>query len=239
MKNTSESDTRTVVHRFSNDNNDDPQRSLSPSSSSECSTDDSSTSNKCLEDIEKSNIPYEKLLNDEDEEEQELNEQPSKLLGESSTLLNKHLSQTYGTQSTTTERGKCISTNGYNSHGSSITTKSSSDNSGSIRTNSGSDNDEESDEEHYNNSTASTNSLSIYSQTNDSSIHQKKFHEMRYSSNEERIFTKKIVLFCPFAGEGNNYPLRQSNSTCLEQIENKDKAHLQVPRLKQLPNDGM
>jgi hypothetical protein len=182
--NNNKSHERADINDFTNDN-DNQRRSLSPSTSSDCSTDDSSTSNKCPDDNDKIDIPYEKLLNDEDEDE-EIIEQPTKLVTESSTLLNKNHSQTYGTQTTINERSKCISNNGYNSHGSSITTKSSSDNSGSIRTNSGSDNDEESDEEHYNNSTASNNpsSISIYSHMHNSSmksVNNKKSDDIRYS----------------------------------------------------------
>jgi hypothetical protein len=212
--NNNKSHEQAAINYFPNDNDNQP-RSSSPSSS-DFSTDDSSTSNKCVDDNEKSNIPYEKLLNDEDEDE-EIIEQPTKLVTESSTLLNKNLSQTYGTQSTLNERSKCITNNGYNSHGSSITTKSSSDNSGSIRTNSGSDNDEESDEEHYNNSTASNNP-SIYSQIHDSSmksVNNKKCDDTRYL----------------YRNEGN----RQSNPTRLEQT---DEQHLQIiPRIKQIPTD--
>jgi hypothetical protein len=193
MKNNNKSHERAVINYFPNEN-DTEQRSLSPSSSSDCSTDDSSTSNKCQEDTEKTDIPYEKLLNDEDDDE--FIEQPTKLLTESSTLLNKTLSQTYGTQTTTNERGKYLAHNGYNSHGSSITTKSSSDNSGSIRTNSGTDNDEESDEEHYNNSTLANNlpSISRYSQMNDSSMNKKKSSDIRYSSKNKKwfLYLKKI-----------------------------------------------
>ena len=199
-----------------------------------------------LKTTKKTNIPYETLLNDEDEDE-EMTEQPTKLATESSTLLNKNLSQTYGTQSTTNERAKYLSNNGYNSHGSSITTKSSSDNSGSIRTNSGSDNDEESDEEHYNNSTASNNpsSISIYSHMHDSSIkstNNKKSNDMRHanSSNERRArwidmkMTSRVLL-----AEGNHYLFRRSNPSHPEQIVNKDAPLQQVPRFKQHPGDGM
>jgi hypothetical protein len=177
MKNNNKSHERTVKTYLSKGDDDDEentkQRSLS-------STSDCSTSDSCREQNEKidseCNIPYEKLLNDEDDDDDvDLPEQTKKPLTESTTLLNKNLSQTYGTQLTTSvpcERGKYLATNGYNSHGSSITTKSSSDNSGSIRTNSGSDNDEESDEEHYNNSTVANNPMStaIFPRTNDTSI---------------------------------------------------------------------
>ena len=144
---------------------EDLNKQRSPSST-DGSTSDSSNSNKP---DSKSTVPYETLL---DEDDDTISEPTKKSLTEATTLLNKN-SQTYGTQSTASpcERSKCLPTNGYNSHGSSITTKSSSDNSGSVRTNSGSDNDEESDEEHYNNSTLANNSLPmpIYSRSNDSS----------------------------------------------------------------------
>lgn len=165
MKANLKSHEQAVINYFPNDNeiNDNKQRSVSPSSS-DCSTSDTSTSNKSHDDNTKTNIPYETLLND-DEDEQIL-EQTKKPVNESSTLLNKTQTQTYGTQTTTNiqyERSKYLPNNGYNSHGSSITTKSSSDNSGSIRTNSGTDNDEESDEEPYNNSALSNNPHSISS----------------------------------------------------------------------------
>ena len=136
--------------------------SSSSSSSSNCSSTDLSPSNENQHKTSKvdseTNIPYETLVNDEDDDEAPVEQQqPKQPVSESTILLNKALPATYGTQSlsatSTYERSKCVSNNGYNSHGSSITTKSSSDNSGSVRTNSGSDNDEESDEEHYNNST--------------------------------------------------------------------------------------
>ena len=138
------------------------ERSVS-SSSSDCSSSDSSASNEDQRTTRKvdseTNIPYEKLINDDDGDEVDppVEQPPKQPVSESTILLNKTLPPTYGTQSLSAtssyERSKCVSNNGYNSHGSSITTKSSSDNSGSVRTNSGSDNDEESDEEHYNNST--------------------------------------------------------------------------------------
>ncbi|CAF4723539.1 unnamed protein product, partial [Rotaria socialis] len=170
MKTSTKSHEQAVINYFPNDNeNTNKQRSLSPSSS-DCSTSDTSTSNKSHGENTKTNIPYEKLVNDDDNNEDgQVIEQTKKPLTESTILLNKNHSQTYGTQSTTNihyERSKYLSNNGYNSHGSSVTTKSSSDNSGSIRTNSGTDNDEESDEEHYNNSTLSNNPLSMSSSHN-------------------------------------------------------------------------
>ncbi|CAF3563913.1 unnamed protein product [Adineta steineri] len=222
MKNNNKSHERTLK---TDDNNKPRSISSSSSSSSDCSTSDSSTSNKHHENNDQTSIPYEKLLNDDDdedgnnndkEEEEELAEQPKKLITESTTLLNKNLSQTYGTQSTN-ERSKYLPNNGYNSHGSSITTKSSSDNSGSIRTNSGSDNDEESDEEPY-----TTNSTPLNDHhTTSSSKTINKSNDIRYSySNEQTSYQS-----------GRSYAIRS------EQIGNNDEHHLQVPRLKQAPND--
>lgn len=165
MKTNNKSHEQAVLNYFPNVDDNSKQRSLS-SASSNSSISDSSTSNKCQEDHTKTNIPYEKLINDDDNDEELIEQTKIKPLTESTTLLNKNPSHTYGTQSTTTinnsfERSKFVPNHGYNSHGSSITTKSSSDNSGSIRTNSGTDNDEESDVEPYNNSTVSNNSHSV------------------------------------------------------------------------------
>ncbi|CAF1531426.1 unnamed protein product, partial [Adineta steineri] len=153
--------------------------------------------------------------NNNDKEEEELTEQPKKPVTESTTLLNKNLSQTYGTQSTN-ERSKYLPNNGYNSHGSSITTKSSSDNSGSIRTNSGSDNDEESDEEPY-----TTNSTPLNDHHTTSSKTINKSNDIRYS----------------YSNEQTSYQSERSYAIRSEQIGNNDEHHLQVPRLKQAPND--
>ncbi|CAF3505310.1 unnamed protein product [Rotaria sp. Silwood1] len=229
MKN-NKSHEQAVINYFPNDDVDDDnnkQRSSSSSSSNDSSNYDSSTSNKCEDDNTKTNIPYEKLLNDEDNDD-ELIEQTKKPLTESTILLNKNHTQTYGTQQSTTnipyERSKYLPNNGYNSHGSSITTKSSSDNSGSIRTNSGTDNDEESDEEHYNNSTLSNNSLSMTSsRTKDTSIKSlNKTNDIQYS----------------YLNEQNNFQLNRSNTTRVEQTSNNEP-HLQVPRMKQLHIDDL
>ena len=146
-------------------------------SSSDCSSSDSSISNKCEENNDNNtNIPYEKLSNDDedDNDDNALIEQSKMSSTESETFLHTNLSQINDTQSTksnSNERSKFVPNNGYNSHGSSITTKSPSDNRGSIRTNSGTDNDEESDEEHYNNSSLSNNSLSMtFSRKDNTSI---------------------------------------------------------------------
>lgn len=176
---TSEHSTHPDEH---NAEDEDLNKQRSPSST-DGSTSDSSNSNKL--DV-KSTIPYEKLL---DEDDDTISEPTKKSLTEATTLLTKN-SQTYGTQPTASpcERSKCVATNGYNSHGSSATTKSSSDNSGSVRTNSGSDNDEESDEEHYNNSTLANTSLPmpIYSRSNDSSTKMVTKH-LRSSLNKVRF----------------------------------------------------
>jgi hypothetical protein len=39
--------------------------------------------------------------------------------------------------------------------------------------------------------------------------------------------------------EQTSYQSGRSNTTRSEQIDNNDEHHLQVPRFKQLPNDGM
>ncbi|CAM4897640.1 unnamed protein product [Rotaria socialis] len=226
MKTSTKSHEQAVINYFPNDNeNTNKQRSLSPSSS-DCSTSDTSTSNKSHGENTKTNIPYEKLVNDDDNnEDEQVIEQTKKPLTESTILLNKNHSQTYGTQSTTNihyERSKYLSNNGYNSHGSSVTTKSSSDNSGSIRTNSGTDNDEESDEEHYNNSTLSNNPLSMSSSHNiDTSM---------------KSLNKTSDIQYPYSNEQNHYLLKQMN---MNQISNTEKPHLQVPRMKQTHNDDL
>ncbi|CAF3849052.1 unnamed protein product [Rotaria magnacalcarata] len=226
MKTSTKSHEQAAINYFPNDNeNTNKQRSLSPSSS-DCSTSDTSTSNKSHEENTKTNIPYEKLVNDDDNNEDErVIEQTKKPLTESTILLNKNHSQTYGTQSTTNihyERSKYLSNNGYNSHGSSVTTKSSSDNSGSIRTNSGTDNDEESDEEHYNNSTLSNNPLSMSSSRN--------------KDTSMKSLNKTNDIQYPYSNEQNHYLLKQMN---MNQISNTDKPHLQVPRMKQTHNDDL
>ncbi|CAF3485326.1 unnamed protein product [Rotaria sordida] len=237
MKNNNKSHEQAVINYFPNDDDDDnnnnntkQRSSSSSSSSSDCSTSDSSTSNKCQDDNTQTNIPYEKLSNDEDNDDNnELIETTKKPLTESTILLNKNHSQTYGTQQSTTnipyERSKYLPNNGYNSHGSSVTTKSSSDNSGSIRTNSGTDNDEESDEEHYNNSTLSNNQYSTtLPRTKDTSIKSlNKTHDIKYS----------------YINEQNNYRSSRLNTTHLEQTNNNDEFHLQVPRMKQLNIDDL
>ncbi|CAF2735418.1 unnamed protein product [Rotaria sp. Silwood2] len=227
MKNNNKSHEQAVINYFPNDDDDNNKQRSSSSSSSDCSTSDSSTSNKSQDDNTKTNIGYEKLLNEDDNDE-ELIEQTKKPLTESTTLLNKNHTQTYGTQQSTTntpyERSKYLPNNGYNSHGSSITTKSSSDNSGSIRTNSGTDNDEESDEEPYNNSTLSNNPHSMTSsRTKDTSMKSlNKTNDIQYS----------------YLNEQDNYQSSRSNTTRVEQISNNEP-HLQVPRMKQLHIDDL
>jgi len=217
----------------------DEQKDRSRTSSSSSSDDSSSNESSKGKSDDYPNIPYKTLSNkeddedecedEEDEEQEQEPEQVQRPANESTTLLNKNSSQTYGTQTTsrplpppssssttttTTERSKSLATNGYNSQGSSINTKSSSDNSGSIRTNSGSDNDEESEEEHYNNSTVENNNsipMSVYSLSNDS--------------------TRKN----PMNKINDQHDIYRNASNGKAKID--DEQHLQVPRFKQPPSD--
>jgi hypothetical protein len=49
----------------------------------------------------------------------------------------------------------------------------------------------------------------------------------------------EILAFFILLDEQNIYQSVRSNTTRSEQIGNNDEHHLQVPRLKQLPTDGM
>lgn len=188
----------------SNNINEHQQHSPSPSSSSEYSTDDSSQN---ADGPAKSTVPYERLVNDDEEEEDDDQylEQPKKLPIDSSPKPQAQLT------TNTNDRVKCISTNGYNSHGSSITTKSSSDNSGSVRTNSGSDNEEESDEEHYNNSSATNTTIN---NTNHSS----------YSTRNANLY--------------RNQDLNYQTAKYSETTQKKGELHGQISRFKHLPTEG-
>lgn len=53
----------------------------------------------------------------------------------------------------------------------------------------------------------------------------------------EKKQQQKFLAF--LLDEQNNFQSRRSNPIRSEEINNKDEHHLQVPRLKQLPIDGM
>lgn len=181
--------------------------SESSTSSSSTSTTDPQSSNK----FDSTTIPYQKLCEEDDDNETlPVQPEPKTNINESTNLLSKNQSTTYGTQTNnklaTSDRARYLQNNGYNSQGSSVTTKSSSDNSGSVRTNSGSDNDEESDEEHYINSALANNSkaTSNFPSVRDSSTklsHTEKSHarstdNSTYSSKS--FIHEKLFLFIDF-----------------------------------------